>query len=252
MFTLNIGTELEDVLTIISVVASIVVTVYCWRKVTDRRLRALYLGALILLPSYTNWKLFVADGAEMTMAHVYEQWFKHVFFYSGQLCFFLFIVRYFEGGLPREFRGKNKVFAALMTVGYLFLLCNPHSAHAAREMRLSDMQMTFPSIMLYLTDQGMQHVLALLFFFLAIAFVRAHALYSDAGPRTKVIKLFFLANFFFILLHIWEYAVETQHLLPYLSDDIKESIEFIWQYAGLATFTVATMRLKRAEAPAKT
>lgn len=203
-----------------------------------------FLLALFCLPLYVQLEPIFHAEELLTSYGMFDMWFRHAVFYLGQVFFFLFVFRLLsKDGIPTARRAK-KIGKAVVAAYALFLLL-PTAARAAHEIDLFTLDPTPYNILLFLTDQGLQHVLAVLFFFFTIAIIRTQGLYRGYEAVKSVVYAFFVANCFFILLHIWEYAVETQHLLPWLDDEAGEGVEFGIQYVGLILFYLAFRKWRR-------
>lgn len=224
MITFNVGLELEQLLILGSVVLWAIFFFLSLRRQCPAK--AYYLLALGLLPAYLNWKLFLDPEGLLTPLGLFDMWFRHLFFYSGQLFFFLFVLNLFNIKIGR-------IQKTLMVLAYLFLLILPTAARAFHSVNILEIPATPYNLLLFLTDQGVQHILAIIFFFLTIAIVRTKSMYPGLGALNPFMIWLFIANGFFILIHIWEYLAESLHFFGFLSHDLVESIEFVFQYAGL-------------------
>jgi hypothetical protein len=247
MFGFYVGFEFGEVLTAVSALLTLAVFVFHRRRVGRGVLRVYFLSSLVLLPAYLNLGLFLRAGELLSPVGVFDMWFRHAVFYLGQLFFFLFVMRLFALQLEKaNARTVPKAFARIMTVAYLALLLLPHRAHATHSVNLFDPGPTPYGVLLFLTDQGIQHLLAVLFFFVTAAVIRAQSLYAGLGPVKRVLNAFMLANACFILLHLWEYFTESLHLFPLTPETLGAAIEYAFQFGGILLMHRAAAGLGRA------
>lgn len=245
MFSLQIGTEPAQLLLMASLALWLALLVKLWRPLYASKTGRWFLLAFMLLPAYKHLQFFRAEPDLLTGAGMTDMWGRHLAFYLGQLFFFLFIfglmAKYTPAGKPR----KAKVAAGLLTAAYVAFLLVPTAARAVGSVDIFALPPTPYNVLLFATDEGIQHLLAILFFFLQIAIVRTQQLYSGNDELKSFVNFCFLANACFIMLHIWEYCFETLGLIPFVSDDAGEAFELVFQFAGLALLYASGKRLIR-------
>lgn len=252
MFTLNIGFEFEQILLLISLLMWAVILVAS-RKALVRDARLPFLLTLIFLPSYLHWKFFIESDYVLATFGVFDIWFRHLSFYIGQFFFFLFVTKLLLHHVESAERaGVKKTLTRMLALFGALFLAAPSVAHAIHTVNIFSIPKTPYNILLYLTDQGVQHILVAVFFLINVAIVRAQALYAEMGRVRRAIFFLFAGNACFLFLHMWEYITESLHLLS-IPHELVESIEWIFQYAGMIMLYVAVTRflpaLERAKKP---
>lgn len=244
MFTLNIGTDIEQIVTLASVVLSIGLTVFAWKKVSKPHPQTFFRLAVILLPMYVNLKLFFAADTLLSPAGMFDIWFRHIFFYIGQWCFFQFVLKWFSAHLDATQAKTTNAVRHFGTLLFLAFLLMPHMAHASHTVKIFELPLTPYNVLLFVTDQGLQHILAILFFFFTIAITRTQAQYAGLQPLKRVLYAFFVANGFFIMTHVWEYLFESQHLFSFVDYGAGEIFEGVLQFLALFLFYRAIRRFQ--------
>lgn len=246
MFELNIGTEPEQLLLMGSLVLWTILFLMLVRPLSKTTTGRLFLFAFALLPSYSHLTLFFETEDMLSPAGVFDMWFRHVFFYLGQLFFFLFIFRLLGDGTdarpPRGHTGSKR--AAGTVLGLLLLLLLPSRAEAHHMVDIFALPLTPYNVMLFLTDQGVPHLLVILFFFLKIAIVRTQQLYKGNEAAKQLVYFAFFADVWFIFLHIWEYLTESLHLFSSYVSTYGEPTEYLFQYTGIILLALVARRMK--------
>jgi hypothetical protein len=217
-----------------------------WKKSNkvERRLRRFLFLALLCLPLYVHLEPILAAGELLTPYGLFDIWIRHAAFYLGQLFFFLFIFHFVSLTVHRPgAKRAAKVMSALSIVFFLSLIALTPATHAAHTVDIFEIEQTPYNVLLFITDQGVQHILAILFFFLTIAAIRTQSLYVGRESMKQLLYGFFLANSFFIAIHVWEYMAESQHLFPSLEHEVVELIEFGLQYVALALMFIPIRRV---------
>lgn len=166
------------------------------------------------------------------------EWLRHLPFYIGQVLFVIFvtyIIRYHyelpestaertpldkSGQLPTSLAAMSLPFLSLEGIG---------------------------SGLRILTDEGMQHFLTLPIFLVVLAVVRAQFPYIHSKGVRQALKFFTWAAGALTMIHISEFIVENQELIPFLEGDPIELIEFFWFYLALFLFVVGIKRLPSIE-----
>jgi hypothetical protein len=242
--------ELEDILLYAAIATTLALAAYAWRALRGMSAqRGWFLAALIGLTAYENLQLFLHPPILLSPAGVFAIWFRHVFFYAGQLCFFVFINRIiFQGFKDRTIPRRNEraAFLAFLLLS-LLQLAMPHAAHAHHEVSLLTGELTPYHFLLYLTDQGLQHLIAIVFFLVSLAVLRSQNLYAQLQPgmpqRGRLIMPFLLGNVGFIAMHVWEFLVESRHLFASMQGGAGEMVEYAFFFFGLSLFLVGIRRL---------
>lgn len=242
--------ELEDILLYAAVAATLALAVYAWRALRGTPAqRGWFLAALIGLTGYQTLQLFLHPDGLLTGYGVFDIWFRHLCFYAGQYGLFVFINRIIFHGLkdrtvPR--RNERVALAAVLLLCALQLAA-PHAAHAHHEVTLLTGEITPYRVLLYLTDQGLQHIIAVIFFLVSLAVLRSQSLYAELQPGTRargrLILPFLIGNAGFISLHVWEFLIESRHLFPSMQGDAGEMVEYAFLFFGLILFLVGIRRL---------
>ena len=236
----------------LGIAATAALFVYAWRRLAFApSLRWKFLLALLGLTAYSNLQAFLMPDELLTPFGVFDMWFRHACFYAGQLFFFIFLNRIIFWA--SEDRTKAKRHEKIAVVAFLFLATlewfSPHPAMAHHTVSLLVGDLTPYRVLLYLTDQGIQHIVAILFFILSLAILRSESLYAELLPsyleRRRVIMPFLAANTYFILLHVWEFLFESRHLFPFIPDEAGDYVEYAFFFAGMTFLAFAVRRLAR-------
>lgn len=236
MFTLNIGTELEQVLTLISVVISVALLAFAWNKLAASPLKLYFLLALGFLPLYLNLKLFLEADHLLSPAGVFDIWFRHFFFYVGQLCFFAFVSKIFTESESGAGARAAKLVVSVLAALYAGLLIFPQAVLAFHTVNIFQIPKTPYNIILFLTDEGVQHIVAILSFFIILSIARIQTSNTEFAQFRKVTLQLLFANGFFVLVHFWEYLAESLHFFQFLTDEFVEGVEYMLQFSGLVFF----------------
>lgn len=158
------------------------------------------------------------------------EWLKHGVFFIGQFLLYLFlnslVNRHLKEreNIPGEPK-KPAIEASSLAVMPLFL---------------SDIGDWFK----YSSDQGFHHVLSLPLLILTIGLIRARYVFLESKQFKSVINVFMLAVVFLAMIHIVEFFIENQNILPFLKGDIVEIIEFILFYLGFSLLGIGLIKLK--------
>ncbi len=244
MFTLDIGTEPAQIALMVSLLLSLALVLVFARSLWSSKIGCWFLFACLLLPAYKNLEFFRMEPELLTPAGMTDMWVRHIVFYLGQLFFFLFIFRLLAAQTPLGKPKRAKVAAGVLVAAYVAFLLVPTAARAIGTVDIFELPPTPYNILLFATDQGIQHLLAVLFFFLQIAIIRTQQLYVGNDRLKNFVNFCFLANALFILLHVWEYLFETLGLFPFVSDEGGEFGEFLCQLGGVALLFAAGKRVR--------
>jgi len=242
--------ELEDILSYAGLAATLGVAIYAWRALRGTAsLRGWFLASLIGLTGYQNLAPALHPAEFLSPQGIFDTWLRHAVFYAGQFCFFVFVNRViFYRSTDRAARGRREgaALAALLFLSVLQLAA-PHGAHAHHEVSLLSGEVTPYRVLLYLSDQGLQHIVAIVFFIISLAVLRSQSLYAQLRPeapqRARFIAPFLAGNAAFISLHIWEFLAESRHLFASLPEDLIESCEYGFFFIGLILLCRGLRRL---------
>src|SRR5687768_3527457 len=149
--------ELEEIFEYAGLIATLAVAAYAWRSLRGTpALRVRFLAALLGLTAYLNLKLILHGEELLTPFGVFDIWFRHLFFYAGQYCFFIFVNRVIFHRPQDQKASRRREGAALLVLLLLsgLQLASPHGAHASHEVSLLAGDLTPYRFLLYLTDQG--------------------------------------------------------------------------------------------------
>jgi hypothetical protein len=234
------GELLEHLLTYGSLAATAAIAWYAARNLKDLKdLRLWFIVFLLGATSYKNLEPFIHPEELLTPYGVFGIWFRHAVFYAGQFGFFVLINRVIFAGLrPSDpVRRASRLPLALLVIGAAVGLL-PHPTHAYHTVDLLAVGVTPYTFMLYLTDQGVQHVIAVVFFLLALGVLYSQSLYPalhlPAAVRRRIITPLATANLCFIAVHVWEFLLESRHVWPTVSEELIEMGEFVFILPGLA------------------
>jgi hypothetical protein len=242
--------ELEEIFQYLGLAATLGLAVYGWRALRGTSsLRGWFLAALLGLTAYQNLAMLLHPMEEFSPYGIFDAWFRHLCFYLGQLCFFIFVNRIIfyrsaDRSAPRR-NERGALLAFLLLAG--LQLAAPHQAHAHHEITLLTGELTPYRFLQYLTAQGAQHILAIIGFLVSLAVLRSQGVYAQLRPeapkRARLIAPFLIGNASFIMLHVWEFLAESRHLFASLPESAVESIEYAFVFFGLAMFFLGIRRL---------
>lgn len=240
-----LSVNLELVLLYISLFLSIIFLIFALRAARNTPGLIYFFLAFIFLPSYLNLKFFFGPIGFFKISGVIDSWLRHPPFYFGQLFFFLFVMSLVSLRLEEVEKKKVRLFIFLISLLYAVFLIFPSFVFGYHGVNILNKPIAFFNMLLFLEDQGVQHILALLFFLLTFAIVRLKPFYAGLEPFIKVASWFFIANTCFIIIHFLEYSLESLHLLPFLFSDLGEIIKFTFQYFGIIFLYIGVVRFVR-------
>lgn len=183
-------------------------------------------------------------GTYLTIAGIFDDeaisgtWIRHLIFYASQLFFYFFISNLIaqetSGNLPHNHSTSAQPVVMAMFMSSADL--NPTSLKGWG---------------VFMTNQGLQHILTAPLFFVIVAKIRMMSMALTSKNAKTAIYLLALSFFFvnlglLISIHIQEFLVESQRLIP-LPEDISELMETGWFLAaGIAIF-VAFSKIAKAQ-----
>lgn len=240
----------DNVLIVIGIIALLVVLIFIWRGQMETLLKKDLVISLILLSSYKNLELFLHPSVMLSPYGIFDMWFRHFFFYLGQAYIFIFITHLFylitkREGLELSLNNfkvsyKNIVIGSF-TLFFVFFIIIYQS------LKISEIPPTLYNVTYFITERGITHIMALIFFFLTIAVIRTYSLHSSYKIVSNFLKWFFVANSFFIFLHVFEYLKETLGFFPSITDRAGENIEIFFQYTAFIIFVISIIILFKIE-----
>ncbi len=221
-------TLLFIVLKTISFFLTLGTCLWCWRRIENKRIKVLFCTMLVFF--FLSTVLFASEN-------IVDTWLKHILFYAGQFFFYLFIVALIanydkstgethEASFPKN-PFTNKGRKTLVAMGVT--------------------NMTNSGIkdwVDFITDQGIQHMLALPLLLLIIATIEMRYIFIATNAFRSVMNTFMLAASALMSIHLMEFIVESQKFVPFLDGDINEIVEFAWYYLGLFFFIRGIHKLK--------
>ncbi len=198
---------------VISFILTVAVIVWGVKKLEAGRGRTIFCAMLIFF--FLSTMLFFPEGRV-------NDWLKHLPFFIGQLLFYFWLVSIFGKSSQPKTKGTAHAVAVPATGG-------------------------FTEWFNYLTDQGLQHIIALPFLILIIAVVRVRYAYIQSSYLKSTLNLLLLAAGFLTMIHVGEFVVESQGWLPFLEKWI-EQIEFVLYYLAIGLFAIGIKRLAKTPA----
>ena len=204
------------------------ICIWGWKTLGNKRMRMLFCAMLAS---------FLLSAVLFSNDNVLGTWLKHALFYIGQFFFYLFMVALitdhnkssgdaFETSAPKNpftNGGRGALTAAGMTsmtdsgTGYWID---------------------------FITDQGMQHMLTLPLLLFVIMAIEIRYIFVTSKAFRSVVNAFMLAAAALMTVHLMEFIVESQGLMPFLEGDPIEILEFGWYYLGLFFFARGIFKLK--------
>lgn len=230
-----------DILFVLKLVAFLLtfgLAVFGWLKLKDKILRVFLILMLILV--FLSVVFFFPLG----MHEYLEEWYKHIPFYLSQIFFYLFLRRIVKLNFSFNSKKVNKNIVERFdeAIKQNILPCLSLSSVS----RSSVWQQPLSSVWFkFLTQEGLQHILTLPVLFLIIAIVRIEYFYIESHTLKKILNFFMFAAGMFVMIHISEFLVESQKLLPIIDPEGEfiEMIEFFWFYLGLLFFSFGIRKL---------
>jgi hypothetical protein len=203
-----------DVTLIISYGLTAALLAYAWRVLPAGRLRWTGLIMLALMASY---ELFdVPDGS------VYL-WLRHTPFYFGEFFFYWFLVQFGRRYIESPDAADKQQQSYLLVPVFLFS--------------------TTTSLVDFLTDQGLPHILTLPIYLLIVAIVRLKFSLNQS-PYLRIANWLTWAVGLWVMEHVTEFILESQKLVPAINEKV-ESIETFWFWLGIGVFFVILRRFQR-------
>lgn len=194
--------------------ASAMAAGYGWRVLRDARTRLFFF--LMILCFFLSRLTFVED-------ELVKEWAKHLPFYVGQVFCYLFLLRL---AYPPD-SGNDNTENGTMTA-------------AGTAIRAT---IVIPwNWIAYATEQGLEHILTLPLMLLIVAGIRAHFPFIAAHPRRQLVITGFLwAMLPLTMIHMGEFAVESQRWIPQL-EPIIEQLETVLYLSAMSTIAFAVHR----------
>lgn len=221
-------TFLFVILKTINFLFTLAICLWSWKKLGNKRVRLLFCFMLAFF--FLSTVLFGADSLSDT-------WLKHILFYIGQFFFYLFVVALIAG----YDKSSNDAFDVSTAK-------NPFTGDGRGALAVAGMtSMTDSGVgdwIDFITDQGIQHMLTLPLLLLIITTVEIRYVFVTSKAFRSVLNTFMFAAAALMTIHLMEFIVESQKLIPFLDGDLNEVLEFIWYYFGLFFFVRGIFLLK--------
>lgn len=203
---------------LLSLLFSCTLIMYSLKTILDKKARTFFI--LMILSFFSSTILFFPEGR-------INDWIKHVPFFIGQLFLYYFLssllTKYTHAETaPSTPRPTVPASGAPFSVGAL----------AATDDWFN-----------FLTDQGLQHFLAVPLFFVIVTNIRLHYPQIRSALFRSILNLSLLAGASLTMIHLGEFIVESQHLLSFLEGDPIEIIEFLWYYAACVLFFIMLKKM---------
>lgn len=200
------------------ILGTIALIYYAWKKLSSRSIR-IYFTIMIL---FFIFPMVLPFGETRT-----DTWMKHLLFYSGQFSLYMYLTHLIESYKP-----KTENEAAPQT---------PPIAAAAGIMSLHGTETWYN----YLTDQGLEHFLTLPLLFLIMTVIRIQYHYIADRAFRGALNLCIVACCALVMIHVGEFVVESQHLMPFMEGEPIEITEFMWYFIALILFFISVKKLPR-------
>ncbi len=215
------------VLKTISFLATLGVIIYGWKIMSTRSIRALFAAMLVFF--FLSTILFAKDS-------MLDTWLKHIVFFIGQFLFYIFLTAVIA------FHTKKSAGASSWGTGEKSFLAGMAGIPLAMQSEAMDW-------IEFITDQGVQHILALPLFFLIIATIELRYFFITSPAFRSLLNMFMFAAGSLVMIHAMEFIVESQGFIPALEGDPIEIMEFGWFYLGLFFFARAVFLMKNIPGP---
>lgn len=205
----------------ISGILTFLLLFFSWRLTIDKKAKVLF--SLMLLFFLLSVILFFPEG-------YISDWLKHIPFFIGQLLFCIFLwhcINHFmidKDQSPAQ--GSVAQYVAGLGAGSYKIVEDTSSDWFG-----------------FITQQGVQHIIALPFLFLIISLIRVQYNFISSHQNKSILNMFLAAGVCLTIIHIGEFVVESQNWIPALEGETIEIIEFMWYYSALFLFFFALKRL---------
>ncbi len=197
-----------------------VICIYAWTVLPAGKIRWFFIASFLLMSIYK-----IYDPASDSRSLL---WARHLPVYCGEALFYFFVATFCKRYIEIEDRADKSrttviqqnvlVIAPLLIIG------------------------SGVSWFQIVTDQGLPHIFTLPLFVLVVSLVRLK-LTVYKNRYIPIISLLTYATGAWIMVHISEFIVESQQLLPGL-DKYMPHIEFFWYCVGILVYGLALYRFK--------
>lgn len=195
---------------IISLLLSILVILYSLRTISKTKVRILFI--IMIASFFLSTILFFPEGR-------INDWMKHLPFYVGQLFFYFFL-----SSLLSEYTPPNNSVPS------------PKPIVPTTQIAASFIGSGIDEWFNFLTDQGLQHFLAVPLFLLVMMNIQIHFPSIKDAIFRRILTIFLIAGTCLTMIHLGEFIVEAQDWMPFLEGNPIEIIEFIWYYSAVILF----------------
>ena len=242
-----------DILLIFKAISFLLVVgliVFGWGKIKDIRTKQIFITMMFLF--LLSAVLFFPHGyLKLIFGNEALDWLKHILFYVGQLFFYFFIARIIRlNAISFSKKIKTNIVEEVNTMlfsGAAFIVFSIVVGFGGVNIVSDTDNISLSHWLKFLYDNGIVHILVLPFLFLIISAIKIKYLYIESKVFKSALNLFILAAAFFTMIHISEFLIENQKLLP-INDpkgEFIEMVEFIWFYAGLFIFSLALRKFNQ-------
>jgi len=195
---------------------SLWVIIWCVEKIKVQKIVTIFIAMIVSF--FLSTVLYFPEG-------VLNDWYKHVPFFTGQILFYFFlqeVIRFYSESNPTS---RGEVYVAAGVSG------------AASTVGIADW-------FSFITEEGLQHIITLPLLLMVVIFSRLHFGSIKSKSVKHILNICIFAGFFLTVIHVGEFVVEAQGLLPMLESSI-EIIEFLWYYLALIMFGVSIHKLSK-------
>lgn len=215
--------EILDILKILNFVITLMLLVYAYLRLKD-------LIAKIMI--VTTYLFFTLSSLMYVSGEIAAgtDWLKHGLFFIGQISFFLFLKRITDRKIADEEKELQKTTITELPKSVEVAVGDAGDASISQPTQAKSIHLI--AWVGLLTEQGLQHILALPIHFLIYSLVRVRFAFVKSSSFKRSLNLFLAASLFFAMVHAGEFIIESQHILPILEGDPIEYIEFGWLYLG--------------------
>lgn len=229
-----------DILLILKIVAFLLtfsLIIFGWLKLQDKKLKLFFTAILVFF--------FLSIIFFFPLSHESLEWYKHLLFYIGQIFFYLFSRRVIA--MNFSFQEKNaskpiseKLDEFLPSSSKIFCVTASAASNGSAASTTALSQWFG-----FLIDQGLLHVLTMPLFLLTTVFIRVRYIYFESEILKHILNFFMLAAGTFVMIHVSEFIVESQKLIPVIDPfgEFIEMVEFFWFYLGLLFFSIGIRKI---------
>lgn len=219
--------DLGNILKILRVIVSLILIFWLWSKIPNTKVKSKLVGVISIFTA--SLVIFSGEGL------IYE-WSWHVCFYSAQVIFYFFIVELINSFHVRE-ESENQ-HPNIEPANMIIL-----GMSMAKGMETAKNPVGLRDWFAFLTDQGLQHIITIPLFFLIITLIKIQRAYIQTPQYRSILNIFLVGEAMLVMIHVGEFLIESQKLIPQLNGYPNEILEFVWFIMAILSFALGVKKL---------